>query len=280
MKNIKKNALFSTGEFAKLCGVKKHTLFHYDEIGLLKPSFVDDRGFRYYSPRLLRRFNMIQILQTPGLSLEEIKSYLDDYDPAQMMDLFQSQAEQLQEQIRIRQQQIAQIENTISAVKTALKTPEYQLFLERQEAVTLAAIPMEADASEAARTKAIGALYKLCRSDQNRLDFIRGGIVLHDHLKAGCYEKDFLCTKTDPTQLPEDATLFQKPAGLYAIMHCMGGYINVTKAYSIMAEALSQRHIAITGNAYEFELLGFLASENPQDYVMRIEIQIEDAAVL
>ena len=258
MKNIKKNALFSTGEFAKLCGVKKHTLFHYDEIGLLKPSFVDDRGFRYYSPRLLRRFNMIQILQTPGLSLEEIKSYLDDYDPAQMMDLFQSQAEQLQEQIRIRQQQIAQIENT----------------------VTLAAIPMEADASEAARTKAIGALYKLCRSDQNRLDFIRGGIVLHDHLKAGCYEKDFLCTKTDPTQLPEDATLFQKPAGLYAIMHCMGGYINVTKAYSIMAEALSQRHIAITGNAYEFELLGFLASENPQDYVMRIEIQIEDAAVL
>lgn len=26
---------FTTGEFAKLCHVKKQTLFHYDEIGLL-----------------------------------------------------------------------------------------------------------------------------------------------------------------------------------------------------------------------------------------------------
>lgn len=28
---------FTTGEFAKLCHVKKQTLFHYDEIGLLSP---------------------------------------------------------------------------------------------------------------------------------------------------------------------------------------------------------------------------------------------------
>ena len=29
---------FTTGEFAKILGVKKHTLFHYDEIGLFSPS--------------------------------------------------------------------------------------------------------------------------------------------------------------------------------------------------------------------------------------------------
>ena len=33
---------FTTGEFAKLCGVKKQTLFHYDEIGLLIPEQVDE----------------------------------------------------------------------------------------------------------------------------------------------------------------------------------------------------------------------------------------------
>lgn len=285
MKNIKKSALFSTGEFAKLCGVKKHTLFHYDDIGLLKPSYVDERGFRYYSPRLLRRFNMIHILQTPGLSLEEIKSYLDDYDPEQMIELFQDQTARLKEQIRIMQQQIAQIENTVSAVETALHTPEYQLFLSYQDKAALAAIPMEDDASEAARTRAIGKLYKLCNDDKNRLDFIRGGIVLREHLEADCYEKDYLCTKTESGdvssgKVTSDAVFFEKPAGLYAVMHCMGGYVNVTKAYSIMMETLRRKEIAITGNAYEFELLGFLASENPRDYVMRIEIQIEDAAAL
>lgn len=33
----------STGEFAKLCNIKKHTLFHYDDIGLLKPEAFDDK---------------------------------------------------------------------------------------------------------------------------------------------------------------------------------------------------------------------------------------------
>lgn len=29
--------LYRISEFASLCGVTKHTLYHYDEIGLLRP---------------------------------------------------------------------------------------------------------------------------------------------------------------------------------------------------------------------------------------------------
>ena len=38
-KKLKSNrdAYLTTGEFAKLAGVSKHTLFHYDKIGLLSP---------------------------------------------------------------------------------------------------------------------------------------------------------------------------------------------------------------------------------------------------
>ena len=39
MSNLKKN--FSTGEFAKLCGVSKQTLIYYDKIGLFKPDYKD-----------------------------------------------------------------------------------------------------------------------------------------------------------------------------------------------------------------------------------------------
>lgn len=28
----------TTGEFARLCGVSKHTLFHYDELGVFSPA--------------------------------------------------------------------------------------------------------------------------------------------------------------------------------------------------------------------------------------------------
>ena len=41
--------LYTTGQFAELCGVKKQTLFHYDDIGLLVPALVEDNGYRRYS---------------------------------------------------------------------------------------------------------------------------------------------------------------------------------------------------------------------------------------
>ena len=38
-----------TGDFAKLCGTNKRTLFHYDEIGLFSPAYTDEKGYRFYS---------------------------------------------------------------------------------------------------------------------------------------------------------------------------------------------------------------------------------------
>ena len=37
---------FTTGEFAEILGVKKHTLFHYDEIGLFSPAVKEENGYR------------------------------------------------------------------------------------------------------------------------------------------------------------------------------------------------------------------------------------------
>ena len=48
MKNNKQN-YFTTGEFAKLVGVTKHTLFHYDKIGIFSPEIKEDNYYRYYS---------------------------------------------------------------------------------------------------------------------------------------------------------------------------------------------------------------------------------------
>ncbi len=49
--------LFTTGEFADLCGVQKQTLFHYDDIGLLKPEYRCKNNYRYYSIQQLNQFH-------------------------------------------------------------------------------------------------------------------------------------------------------------------------------------------------------------------------------
>ncbi len=46
---MKQTGYLTTGEFARLAGVTKHTLFHYDNIGLFQPEFTDENGYRYYT---------------------------------------------------------------------------------------------------------------------------------------------------------------------------------------------------------------------------------------
>ncbi len=73
--------LYTTGQFAELCGVKKQTLFHYDDIGLLKPALVEDNGYRRYSYSQYQDFLLISCLKEAGMSLTEIKDYLEESDP-------------------------------------------------------------------------------------------------------------------------------------------------------------------------------------------------------
>lgn len=73
--------LYTTGQFAELCGVKKQTLFHYDDINLLKPARVDDNGYRRYSHSQYQDFLLISCLKEAGMSLAEIKNYLEEDDP-------------------------------------------------------------------------------------------------------------------------------------------------------------------------------------------------------
>ena len=67
---------YSTGQFAKLCGVKKQTLFHYDDIGLLSPIQIADNGYRQYSYRQYETFLLITCLKEAGMSLKQIKAFL------------------------------------------------------------------------------------------------------------------------------------------------------------------------------------------------------------
>ncbi len=46
---MKKNkTYFTTGEFAKLFGIKKQTLFYYYQCGIFKPDLTGENGYRYY----------------------------------------------------------------------------------------------------------------------------------------------------------------------------------------------------------------------------------------
>lgn len=71
--------MFRIGEFSKIAQVSGSQLRYYDEIGLPKPSRIDEfTGYRYYSARQLPWLNRILALKDLGLSLDQIRRMLDE----------------------------------------------------------------------------------------------------------------------------------------------------------------------------------------------------------
>lgn len=70
-------------EFAKLTGVSVRTLHYYDEIGLLKPAFVDaQNGYRFYDENSLLIMQEILFYRELDFPLKSIRNIMSspDYD--------------------------------------------------------------------------------------------------------------------------------------------------------------------------------------------------------
>lgn len=79
--------VYSVSKLAELAGVSVRTLHHYDDIGLLKPSFRSDAGYRKYQRADLLRLQQILFYRELDFTLSDIKDVLDnpDYDEIQAL---------------------------------------------------------------------------------------------------------------------------------------------------------------------------------------------------
>ena len=72
--------MMQIGKFAERAGVSIHTLRHYDDVELLRPSGRSDGGFRLYTEEDLERFLVIRRMKPLGFSLEEMRQVLEVVD--------------------------------------------------------------------------------------------------------------------------------------------------------------------------------------------------------
>lgn len=69
--------MMTVKEVSKLTGISVRTLHYYDEIGLLRPSYVTESGYRMYDDKTLERLQHIMMFRTLEFSLKDIKSIID-----------------------------------------------------------------------------------------------------------------------------------------------------------------------------------------------------------
>ena len=71
------NENWTVKQVSQLTGLTVRTLHHYDQIGLLKPAFVAENGYRYYNQENLARLQEILLFRELDFSLKDIQQLLD-----------------------------------------------------------------------------------------------------------------------------------------------------------------------------------------------------------
>ena len=101
------------GSVAKESGVSIKTIRYYEELGLLTASGRTEGRFRLFNSEVLARLNFIKRAQSLGLSLLEIKEFLDVHDEgnlpcehikAKLQDKATAIDEQIQQLLILRQE--------------------------------------------------------------------------------------------------------------------------------------------------------------------------------
>lgn len=65
-------------EVSEITGISVRTLHYYDEIGLLKPTKVNEVGYRLYDDKAMERLQQILFFREFDMPLKEIKSILEN----------------------------------------------------------------------------------------------------------------------------------------------------------------------------------------------------------
>ena len=109
---MKKNSdLFSIGDVSRALGVTRRIILHYEECGLVQPDVKDSAaGNRYYTIDTFVRIRTIRVLQNLGLSLSEIRGYLDDsFDLPPLISRLEAMRDELDRHIeRLRERSSAE----------------------------------------------------------------------------------------------------------------------------------------------------------------------------
>lgn len=117
-------SFISIGQMARINDVTVPTLRLYDEMGLLKPRYVDEEsGYRYYDIQQNARLDMIAYMKELGMSLKEISDILQSEDITLIEELLAQKNEQIHNQIRALKIRHDAVERAIECLERYRKSP-------------------------------------------------------------------------------------------------------------------------------------------------------------
>ncbi|MGN0745321.1 MAG: GyrI-like domain-containing protein [Aristaeellaceae bacterium] len=239
--------MLSIGQFSRACHVSVKTLRHYEKVGLLLPTRVDEwSGYRYYDEGLINAMLLIQQLKRYGLSLDAIGQIMAN--PASGRSALLRQREALSAQLAQQTVILRELDQHLAAMERTDDIMAYQ----NEYTITLREVPAQPIFSRRQRMSvddygsAIGRLYE----DAARQRIAPAGPPMTIYHGEAFDPEDSDMELALPLQQSEGATRML-PGGLMAVTTHRGSYAHLADAYGALTRFVTAQNLEPDGAPYE-----------------------------
>lgn len=269
-----------TGDFARLCGTNKRTLIHYDEIGLFKPAYTDDRGYRYYSESQFDVFFTINCLSKLGMPLKEIGAFLNHRNPQALKKLLLEQREEvLKEEERIRKtRQVIETKLALVSLQEKLESNQAgssteHIFQEyTPEEYMILSDPLNTNDHEAI-IHTLCSHIGYCNKNNLNAGHPYGAMLDVSELRQGHLDT-YAYFFTKVIDRPEDFPFHIKPADTYAVAYLKGDYYDSEETYRKLFQWIDENGFRTGQYSYKEAIIDELAADSSEEYLTKISVQI------
>lgn len=265
--------MFKIGEFSKLAKTTVKTLRYYDEVGLLKPIFVDDNGYRYYETEQLN--DLIEIIELRALDVPvaDIKKFLimpqKDKFLERHLSVLENNLDKTKEQISLLKKYIAKAKKGDFMQKYTAKeiiVPENIVYFKHGTAASMQNLfdfVLQAG-TEAKKNNPTLECKNYCYVTYTAKEYKEKDVEL-EYVEA---VNDF---GTESQNIK-----FRKDVEITAIsVEHKGSYADLPKAYSFVLEHVKDNGYRIAGAIREVYVHGCWDEENEDNYLTEIQIPIK-----
>lgn len=266
--------LFTVGEMAKLSNISKQTLIFYDRKGVFSPNYVDpDNGYRYYSADQLELLDNILILKEMGLSLEEIKSFMENRSVELALSLMREQKQKMEQRMERIWKLQKKLDDKIEVLEAFRKDEKRIVFLEKTEPEYLLLESVDGCGDLLQQDLAQKRLLRRAKRENYPYYYQIGAMYSRESMDAGnWHQASFMFLLLEKPV--KDPLCMEKPPGLYARGYHTGPYQESGNTCRKVWEAVGKSDYWPGKYAFEYCILDSLTSRSSKDYVTEIQIPV------
>lgn len=265
---MKDKSYMTIKEFSRITGIKRENLRYYDKIGLLSPEYRGENNYRYYTRSQLNTGYLILSLRELGISIEEVKDYVDRRTPQSMFSLFESQEKHILQEIKKLNRTLEIMKLYADIANDALKYDENSIIVKYKKKEPIFSGPIS---SNNTADDSIVSFYNFAAKNGFDVGYPLGAIVSKENLES---EEPLFASQY--YFKVENHHNSYKPEGKYVVLYGRCAYGESDDLYEMLFRFIKENKLNICGHAYEEYPLNELSIKDEQQYCVKIEIMVED----